>query len=94
MAWVLKKTWNLSLPYLVKLLAELGQEAQGWGIAQPRRWAQRGRAGHSRMGGRLQQGASKFKVPRWPGLSSGFGPDVRATRELGEGYWLINRPAP
>lgn len=36
-SWALGRTWKLSLPYLVKLLTDPGQEAQGWGIVQPRR---------------------------------------------------------
>lgn len=74
MEWVLKKAWGVSLPYLVKLLAGPGQDAQGlWGgLVQPRRWTQRGRAGRGRVGGWLRREASKFKVPPWPGPSPGL----------------------
>lgn len=81
MGSVLKKTWNLSLPYLVKFLAEPGQEAQGGGIVQ----LEEGHRGARQnwmvaiAGGLEVQGAT---VARPFPL---FGPDVRATRELGEG---------
>ena len=87
MGWSLGKTWNHSPHYLVKLLTEPGKEARGWGMAQLRRAVEELGEGFERcrMGEPVAAvgvlGVQGFTVARpfpW------FGPDARATCEVGE----------